>query len=99
LYSLFIDAGASNDHSWSWAQVGSVFTDWKTYIYMAIYITGTSALQGVTLFLPSIVAGMGNWSKPVAQALTVPPYFFAFLVTVAVGWSSGIFFFFFFFFF
>ncbi|KAG2205801.1 hypothetical protein INT47_003984 [Mucor saturninus] len=82
------DAGASNDHSWSWAQVTSVFTDWKTYIYMLIYITGTSALQGVTLFLPSIIAGMGTWSKPAAQALTTPPYFLAFLVTVAIGWSS-----------
>lgn len=57
-------------------------------MYMLIYITGTSALQGVTLFLPSIVAGMGTWSKPVAQALTTPPYFLAFLATVAIGWSS-----------
>ncbi|KAF1802634.1 major facilitator superfamily domain-containing protein [Mucor lusitanicus] len=82
------DAGASNDHSWSWAQVVSVFTDWKTYVYMCIYILGTVALQGVTLFLPSIVANMGTWSKPVAQALTVPPYFLAFLATVAISWSS-----------
>jgi hypothetical protein len=56
---------------------------------MAIYITGTVALQGVTLFLPSIVANMGSWSKPAAQALTVPPYFLAFLVTIAISWSSG----------
>lgn len=83
------DAGASHNHSWSWAQVASVFTDWKTYIFMAVYITGTSALQGVTLFLPSIVSGLGTWSTPVSQALTTPPYFLAFLVTVAVGWSSG----------
>ncbi|KAG1302234.1 hypothetical protein G6F64_011105 [Rhizopus arrhizus] len=85
---LVDDAGASHNHSWSWRQVISVFTDWKTYIYMAIYITGTSALQGVTLFLPSIVAGLGTWSAPAAQALTTPPYFLAFLVTVMVGWSS-----------
>ncbi|KAG1138737.1 hypothetical protein G6F37_011395 [Rhizopus arrhizus] len=85
---LVDDAGASHNHSWSWSQVISVFTDWKTYIYMAIYITGTSALQGVTLFLPSIVAGLGTWSAPAAQALTTPPYFLAFLVTVLVGWSS-----------
>ncbi|PHZ11527.1 MFS general substrate transporter [Rhizopus microsporus ATCC 52813] len=82
------DAGASHNHSWSWAQVASVFTDWKTYIFMAVYITGTSALQGVTLFLPSIVSGLGTWPTPVSQALTTPPYFLAFLVTVAVGWSS-----------
>ncbi|KAG1139166.1 hypothetical protein G6F37_009941 [Rhizopus arrhizus] len=82
------DAGASYDHSWSWSQVVSVFTDWKTYMYMAIYITGTSALQGVTLFLPSIIADMGTWSTAAAQAMTTPPYFLAFLVTVAIGWSS-----------
>lgn len=86
---LIEDAGASHDNSWSWAQVASVFTDWKTYVFMTIYITGTSALQGVTLFLPSIVAGLGIWSTPAAQALTTPPYFLAFLVTVLVGWSSG----------
>ncbi|KAF7732039.1 hypothetical protein EC973_007144 [Apophysomyces ossiformis] len=89
---LAIDAGASNDHSWSWKQVASVFSDWKTYAFMAIYILGTSALQGVTLFLPSIIAGMGTWSKPVAQALTTPPYFMAFLATLAIGYSSDKFF-------
>lgn len=89
---LHVDAGASNDHTWSWAQVGSVFKDWKTYVYMLIYITGTISLQGVTLFLPSIIADMGTWSKAVAQALTVPPYVLAFVVTLLVAWSSDHFF-------
>ncbi|ORZ24380.1 major facilitator superfamily domain-containing protein [Absidia repens] len=82
------DAGAANDHSWSWAQVYSVFTDWKAWAYAFIYITGTSALQGVTLFLPSIISQMGTWSKAQSQALTTPPYFIAFFATVAIGWSS-----------
>ncbi|KAI8339504.1 major facilitator superfamily domain-containing protein [Chlamydoabsidia padenii] len=82
------DAGAANDHSWSWAQVNSVFTDWKSWAYAIIYITGTSALQGVTLFLPSIISEMGSWSKAQSQALTTPPYFLAFFATVAIGWSS-----------
>ncbi|KAI7865150.1 major facilitator superfamily domain-containing protein [Spinellus fusiger] len=86
------DGGVANDHSWSWTQVASVFKDWKTYMYMLIYITGTSALQGVTLFLPSIIADMGNWSKPTAQALTTPPYFIAFLATIAISYSSDKFF-------
>ncbi|KAG0174362.1 hypothetical protein DFQ28_006655 [Apophysomyces sp. BC1034] len=89
---LAVDAGASNDHSWSWKQVASVFSDWKTYAFMIIYILGTSALQGITLFLPSIIAGMGTWSKPVAQAMTTPPYFMAFLATLAIGYSSDKFF-------
>ncbi|KAI7904169.1 major facilitator superfamily domain-containing protein [Cokeromyces recurvatus] len=82
------DAGDSYSHAWSWKQALSVFTDWKTYFYMFIYISGTIPLQGVTLFLPSIVANMGSWSKPVAQALTIPPYSLAFIMTFIVGWSS-----------
>ncbi|KAI8077779.1 major facilitator superfamily domain-containing protein [Halteromyces radiatus] len=82
------DAGVANDHSWSWAQVNSVFTDWKAWAYAFIYISGTSALQGVTLFLPSIISDMGSWTKAQSQALTTPPYFLAFIATVAIGWSS-----------
>ncbi|KAI9281523.1 major facilitator superfamily domain-containing protein [Sporodiniella umbellata] len=78
----------NGEGEWSWSLAFSVFKDWKLYIYMAIYITGTSALQGVTLFLPSIVAGMGTWSLPMSQALTVPPYLLAFLTTIYIGWSS-----------
>lgn len=83
-----IDQGAANDHSWSWPQVISVFTDYKTYTYMLIYITGTSALQGVTLFLPSIIKGMGSWSTAASQALTTPPYVAAFIFTNVAGWTS-----------
>ncbi|ORX61622.1 MFS general substrate transporter [Hesseltinella vesiculosa] len=86
------DAGASNSHSFSWAQVISVLYDWKTWVYSMIYITGTSALQGVTLFLPSIIKQMGHWGSAEAQALTTPPYFLAFLATVALSWSSDKFF-------
>ncbi|ORX90002.1 MFS general substrate transporter [Basidiobolus meristosporus CBS 931.73] len=85
---LATDAGAANDHSWSWAQVGSVFKDWKTYAYMVIYITGTIALQGVTLFLPSIVNGLGHWSTVKSQLMTVPPYAVAFFATIFLCISS-----------
>ncbi|KAI9483789.1 MAG: major facilitator superfamily domain-containing protein [Benjaminiella poitrasii] len=82
------DAGGSHNHAWSWKQVVSVFTDWKTYFYMVIYLANTVALQGVTLFLPSIVATMGDWSKPTAQALTAPPYILAFIAILFTSWSS-----------
>ncbi|SAL99528.1 hypothetical protein [Absidia glauca] len=85
---LAADAGAANDHSWSWDQVGSVFTDWKAWAYAIIYLTGTSALQGVTLFLPSIISEMGSWNKAQSQVLTTPPYVLAFVATILVGWSS-----------
>ncbi|ORY02808.1 MFS general substrate transporter [Basidiobolus meristosporus CBS 931.73] len=88
IYRLAADAGVANDHSWSWAQVGSVFKDWKTYAYMLIYITGTIALQGVTLFLPSIVNGLGHWSMVKSQLMTVPPYMAAFVATILLCFSS-----------
>ncbi|KAI9300252.1 major facilitator superfamily domain-containing protein [Cunninghamella echinulata] len=82
------DSGPSNDHSFAWPQVVSVFVDWKAYAFALIYISGTTALQGVTLFLPSIVNNIGHWSKAESQALTTPPYFLAFIATLAIGWSS-----------
>lgn len=84
-----IDQGAADDHSWSWSLAASVFLDWKTYMYMFIYITGTSALQGVTLFLPSIVKEMGTWDNAISQLLTTPPYFAAFFATIGLSYSSG----------
>ncbi|KAI8799814.1 major facilitator superfamily domain-containing protein [Cladochytrium replicatum] len=89
IYRLAVDNGAADDHSFSWAQVRSVFYDWKTYPYMLIYITGTSALQGVTLFLPSIIAGLSSgFSTWVSQLLTTPAYILALLATILATWSS-----------
>ncbi len=82
------DSGASHSHSFSWSQVRSVFTDWKTYAYAIIYITGTTALQGVTLFLPSIIVGLGHWTSVESQLMTLPPYAIAFAATLLLSRSS-----------
>jgi hypothetical protein len=82
------DAGASHNHSFSWSQVLSVFTDWKTYAYAMIYICGTTALQGVTLFLPTLIHGMGQWSIVQTQLMTIPPYIAAFVSILIVSRSS-----------
>ncbi|KAL1920358.1 uncharacterized protein VTP21DRAFT_735 [Calcarisporiella thermophila] len=82
------DAGVAHDHSWTWAHFWSVFTDWKVYAYMLMYITGTSALQGVTLFLPSIIRDLGQFTSTKAQLLTVPPYIAGFIFTLIISWSS-----------
>ncbi|KAI7887134.1 MFS general substrate transporter [Lichtheimia hyalospora FSU 10163] len=88
------DAGASQDQvPFSWVAAFSVFRDWKLYTYMVIYLLGTCALQGVTLFLPSIVANTGTmWSDAQAQALTTPPYVLSFIGTLAISYSSDRFF-------
>ena len=82
------DLGGSSEDSFSWAQAFSVFTDWKTYIYAIIHISGTVALQGATLFLPTLILEMGQWTKIQVNLLTVPPYLVAFMLIFAVSRSS-----------
>lgn len=87
---LTADAGASQNHSFSWSQVISVFTDWKIYVYAIIYISGTIPLQGVTLFLPTLIHGMGQWTPVQSQLMTVAPYFAAFLMILIISCSSDL---------
>ncbi|KAI8148070.1 major facilitator superfamily domain-containing protein [Fennellomyces sp. T-0311] len=67
------DQGAANDNSWSWKQVGSAFKDWKTYWYLCEEVTSSVAFSGVSLALPSIIDGIGDWTEDVSLALTTPP--------------------------
>ncbi|KAI7878568.1 MFS general substrate transporter [Lichtheimia hyalospora FSU 10163] len=85
---LIIDQNIQIDQSWSWDIATTVAKDWKTYMYTIICLFSTIALQGVTLTLPSIVAGMGAWSTVESQALTTPPYVMAFIGTLIVGYTS-----------
>lgn len=58
--------------------------DWKTYGYMVIYMGCLCPLYAFSLFLPTILAGMG-YQGTRAQLLSVPPYAVAAVLTVAVG--------------
>ncbi|KAI9491294.1 major facilitator superfamily domain-containing protein [Zychaea mexicana] len=88
LKRLSLDQGAADDHTWSWNQVISVFTDWKSYLYTSVTVSTTISAVGVTLALPSIIAGMGAWSQDVSLALTTPPYVLACIFTFLGCWSS-----------
>ena len=82
------DSGPAKKDSFSWAQVLSVFTDWKTYFYAIIYIMGTIGLQGITLSLPVIIKDLGQWTPIQVQLLTIPPYMAAFVAVLVVSRSS-----------
>lgn len=58
--------------------------DWKTYVYAVIYMGCLVPLYAFSLFLPTIVQGMG-YTGHHAQLLTVPPYVCAAVVTVSIG--------------
>ncbi|KPI38095.1 putative transporter [Cyphellophora attinorum] len=61
--------------------------DWKTYLYMVIYMGCLTPLYAFSLFLPTIIRGMG-YAGTRAQLLTVPPYACAAVATVAVGFLA-----------
>ncbi|KAK7429014.1 hypothetical protein QQZ08_004421 [Neonectria magnoliae] len=63
------------------------FLDWKIYLHMLITIGIYTPLYSISIFLPSIVAGLG-YTNEMAQLMTVPPYVVACLFTVGGGFAA-----------
>ena len=61
--------------------------DWKTYGFMLIYMGCLTPLYAFSLFLPTILRGMG-YAGTRAQLLSVPPYAVAACLTVLVGFLA-----------
>jgi hypothetical protein len=63
------------------------FTDWKIWV-MCFVTTGIfTGLYSISLFMPTIVAGLGYKAKA-AQLMTVPPYVVACLFCVGSGFAA-----------
>jgi cbb3-type cytochrome oxidase subunit 3 len=53
--------------------------DWKTYTYAIAQFVGLGMLYSFSVFLPTIISGMGGgWTPQIVQALTIPVYFAGF---------------------
>lgn len=63
------------------------FKDWKIYVHMLITIGIYTPLYSISVFMPTIVQGLGHKNE-VAQLMTVPPYFVACIFTVLGGWAA-----------
>lgn len=63
------------------------FKDWKIYVHMLITIGIYCPLYSISIFLPTIVAGLG-YEKELAQLMTVPPYVVACLFTIGAGFLA-----------
>lgn len=63
------------------------FKDWKTYGYMFIYMGCLVPLYAFSLFLPTILAGLG-YKGTRAQLLSVPPYAVGAVCTITVGFIA-----------
>ncbi|KAF2870908.1 major facilitator superfamily domain-containing protein [Massariosphaeria phaeospora] len=65
----------------------SALTDWKTWGYAVCYIGCLCPLYSFSLFLPTILVGMG-YQGTQAQLMSVPPYAAAAAMTIFVGWLA-----------
>ncbi|KAJ3542188.1 hypothetical protein NM688_g5997 [Phlebia brevispora] len=71
----------------SWAEAKETLLDMRLYLHYLVYIAISVPFSSISLFAPTIVAGLG-YEGLQAQLFTVPPYAIAFVITVAVAWQS-----------
>ena len=81
------DAGPGANESFSWAQIGSTFLDWKLYIWSMCGISITIPFLSLSLVCPTIITNLGFFTYQ-AQLLTAPPYAFAFITTMITAYFS-----------
>lgn len=88
---LKLDQQSSASHeeftmTYFWQALG----DWKMWLGMAIYMGCDMPLYAFSLFLPTIVSGLGiaGGSTVKSQLLSVPPYAAAAVLTVTIGFVA-----------
>ena len=79
---------ASNDatrhEGFTWGNVLMALRDHKVWLYGCAYHTLALPLYTLSLFLPTIIKELG-FTAAQAQLLSVPPYAFAFILTITVA--------------
>jgi len=77
----------AQDDTFQWKFVKSAFLDWQIWTNVWVYWGIVCPLYGISLFLPSIIRGLG-YTSSTAQLLTVPIYITASVLAVVVAWYS-----------
>jgi MFS family permease len=77
----------SSSKPMTWADVKATMSDWRLYAHYALYFGVSPPFSSLSLFTPSITAGLGFKSLK-ANLMTVPPYAVAYVVTILVSWSA-----------
>ncbi|KAL1930106.1 hypothetical protein VTP01DRAFT_1260 [Rhizomucor pusillus] len=69
-------------------QVYKALTDWKVWVWMLMFFSGSVANTSISNFLPLIVKGMGFDDKLSANLMSAPPYLCAVVVMIVLAHSS-----------
>ena len=81
------DKQSSTGEEYDKRHIIAALKDWKCWGYAVIYMGTLCPLYSFSLFLPTILAGMG-YKGTRAQLLSVPPYAVAAALTIFVGWVA-----------
>jgi sugar phosphate permease len=73
LARLRVEGSKSHHRSMTWHDAKSTLTDWRLYGHYLIYFGVSVPFSSLSLFAPSIVAGL-DYKDLQAQLMTVPPY-------------------------
>ncbi|ROW04576.1 hypothetical protein VMCG_05058 [Cytospora schulzeri] len=84
---LAADSDSTHNESFTWANVARALKDPACWLYGLAFHTTSLPLYTYSLFLPTIIKSLG-YTAANAQLLTIPPYAFAFLTTLAVATLS-----------
>ncbi|XP_044719807.1 major facilitator superfamily domain-containing protein [Hirsutella rhossiliensis] len=80
--------GSKGHHpTMSWTDAKATLTDWRLYAHYALYFAISPSFASLSLFAPSIVAGLG-YRDLMAQLMTVPPWAAAYVCQIAVAYSA-----------
>ena len=89
LRRLKADQQSSAEHeTFRMAYFWMAVKDPKTWLSCIVYMGADGALYAFSLFLPTIIAGLGTYNQIESQLLTIPPYAAATVLTVIVGFVS-----------
>lgn len=70
---LRIEGSKGDSHNITWADAKTTLTDWRLYGHYLIYFAVSLPFSSLSLFTPSITAGLG-YKDLQAQLMTVPPW-------------------------
>ncbi|TPX15279.1 uncharacterized protein E0L32_004556 [Thyridium curvatum] len=86
-YSAGGETGIAEKEEFSWKSAKDAFKSFHIYAIAAMEFTLCVTVYGYSFILPTVINNLG-YSAANAQAMTVPPYIFASIVTVFSGWCA-----------
>jgi sugar phosphate permease len=83
---LELEGSKSSHKTMSWVEAKATLTDWRLYGHYAVYFAISTPFASLSLFTPSITAGLGFFDLQ-AQLMTVPPYAVAYGTSTLVSFT------------